>query len=233
MLGSIGDAVIATDVEGRVVLMNPTAESLCGWTQIEAIGKPLSEVFHIVNEKTRLVVESPVDKVFRDGQSLAWRTIPFLIGRDKQETAIDDSAAPIIDDSALFPGSCWFFATCGKRRPPAGVERSARGDRRSSNDIIVSKTLDGIVSSGTGGGANPGLLRRRIRPAFRCLCRPKARGHRPKFSADPAGQRSTTTRRSGGGKTARLSTSRSPSRPFAMLPVASWEHRRSAATSRC
>ena len=62
-LRSIGDAVIATDAHGRIVLMNGVAESLVGWPEAEAIGQPLHEVFHIINEHTRLEVESPVARV--------------------------------------------------------------------------------------------------------------------------------------------------------------------------
>src|SRR5436853_4246663 len=56
-LASIGDAVISTDAEGRVTLMNGVAESLTGWTQADALGRPLLEVFQIVNERTRRPVE--------------------------------------------------------------------------------------------------------------------------------------------------------------------------------
>ena len=66
-LSSIGDAVIATDKEGRVVFMNPVAEKLTGWTQDEAVGQPLEAVFRIVNEETRQTVENPVQKVL-DGR---------------------------------------------------------------------------------------------------------------------------------------------------------------------
>ncbi len=66
-LRSIGDAVIATDTSGRVTFMNPVAERLTGWKTAEARGRPLAEVFRIVNEETRAEVESPVVKVLRDG----------------------------------------------------------------------------------------------------------------------------------------------------------------------
>ena len=66
-MSSIGDAVIATDVEGRVTLLNSNAEKRIGWTNAEASGKPLREVFKIVNEETREQVESPVSKAIRQG----------------------------------------------------------------------------------------------------------------------------------------------------------------------
>ena len=66
-LGSIGDAVITTDTEGRVTFLNPVAESLTGWTQDEAAGVLLEDVFNIINQDTRKTVESPTVRALRDG----------------------------------------------------------------------------------------------------------------------------------------------------------------------
>jgi PAS domain-containing protein len=66
-LGSIGDAVIASDPDGRVTYMNGAAETLTGWPAQEALGHPLGEVFEIVNEKTRQPVENPAALVIRSG----------------------------------------------------------------------------------------------------------------------------------------------------------------------
>ena len=66
-LASIGDAVIATDRQGKVAFLNPVAEALTGWTQADAKGQPLGMVFVILNEQTRQAVENPVAKVLRDG----------------------------------------------------------------------------------------------------------------------------------------------------------------------
>src|SRR5205085_5085402 len=96
-LSSIGDAVIATDNAGRVLFMNAVAEKLTGWRQPEAAGAPLDRVFRIVNEGTRATVESPVEKVLREGtvQGLANHTV--LVAQDGTERPIDDCAAPIRD----------------------------------------------------------------------------------------------------------------------------------------
>src|SRR5207249_2772089 len=67
-LTSIGDAVIATDGQGRIVFMNPVAERLTGWPERQAAGQPLDDVFRIVNELTRQTVENPVTRVLREGQ---------------------------------------------------------------------------------------------------------------------------------------------------------------------
>ncbi len=92
---SIGDAVIATDAQGRITMMNPVAESLTGWAELEAQGRVLSEVFRIVNEQTRESVPSPVEKVLKDGLVVGLANHTMLIARDGHETPIDDSGAPI------------------------------------------------------------------------------------------------------------------------------------------
>ena len=82
-LASIGDAVIVTDSQGRVTFLNGEAERLTGWTNGEAEGRPLTTVFHIINEQTRQPVEDPVRKVFRLGTAvgLANHTILDYQGR--------------------------------------------------------------------------------------------------------------------------------------------------------
>ena len=94
-LHSIGDAVLATDVKGRITRMNPVAETLTGWSLSLAKGKPVDEVFRIVNEMTREPALVPVERVLQTGevQGLANHTV--LIARDGSECAIADSAAPI------------------------------------------------------------------------------------------------------------------------------------------
>ncbi|HZT59742.1 MAG TPA: PAS domain-containing protein, partial [Pyrinomonadaceae bacterium] len=97
-LKSIGDAVISTDAAGRVVFMNAVAERLTGWPMEEARGLPLREVFRIVNEYTRAEVESPVEKVLREGRVVGLANHTVLLARDGTETPIDDSGAPIHDE---------------------------------------------------------------------------------------------------------------------------------------
>ncbi len=98
-LGCIGDAVIATDAETLVSFMNPTAEAMTGWKLQEAAGKPLHDVFNIVNEDTRDLVESPVTKAIRLGAIVGLANHTVLIARDSTERFIDDSAAPIRDEA--------------------------------------------------------------------------------------------------------------------------------------
>jgi PAS domain S-box-containing protein len=94
-LRSIGDAVIATDPRGLVTMMNHVAEGLTGWSEGDARGRPLGEVFHIVNEHTRAIVESPVDKVLESGVIVGLANHTVLLARGGEEIAIDDSGAPI------------------------------------------------------------------------------------------------------------------------------------------
>jgi diguanylate cyclase (GGDEF)-like protein/PAS domain S-box-containing protein len=94
-LHSIGDAVITTDAHAMVEYLNPVAEALTGWTTAEAQGRPLSEVFRIVNEQSRQPAPDPVKRCIREGKIVGLANHTVLIGRHGQEYHIDDSAAPI------------------------------------------------------------------------------------------------------------------------------------------
>ncbi len=93
----IGDGVISTDEHGRVAFINPIAETLTGWPQAEAHGRPLTEVFHIVNAQTREHCENPVDKVLARGETVGLANDAVLVARDGTERQIADSGAPIRD----------------------------------------------------------------------------------------------------------------------------------------
>jgi PAS domain S-box-containing protein len=102
-LRSIGDAVIATDPAGCVVLMNGIAEQLTGWPEAEARGRPLEEVFAIVSDETRVPCENPVTRVLREGKVVGLANHTVLRSRRGIDIPIDDSAAPIRDaKGALF-----------------------------------------------------------------------------------------------------------------------------------
>ncbi len=98
-LNSIGDAVITTDYEGKVMLMNPIAEKLTGWKTEDAVGRSLTEVFHIINAITRQTVENPVKKVLSTGKVVGLANHTVLISKDGKEYHIADSAAPIVDQT--------------------------------------------------------------------------------------------------------------------------------------
>ena len=108
-LRSIGDAVIATDREGRVTRMNPVAEQLTGWSLAEAAGKPLEDVFRIINAQTRAPVENPIAKVLASGQVVGLANHTALIARDGIVRQIADSAAPIRDAEGRIRGIVLVF----------------------------------------------------------------------------------------------------------------------------
>lgn len=96
-LESIGDGVITTGINALVTYMNPIAEKMTGWSNKEAYGRPLLEVFRIVNESTRKLVPNPVEVVLEHGEIYGLANHTLLIGRHGDEYAIEDSAAPIRD----------------------------------------------------------------------------------------------------------------------------------------
>ncbi|MBI5918162.1 MAG: EAL domain-containing protein [Nitrosomonadales bacterium] len=108
-LASIGDAVVVTDSRGAVDYLNAVAEAMIGWPLSEARGKPLHEVFHIVNEQTRKLVENPVDVVLREGRIVGLANHTVLISRDGRECAIEDSAAPVRDLAGAIHGVVLVF----------------------------------------------------------------------------------------------------------------------------
>jgi PAS domain S-box-containing protein len=146
-LGSIGDAVIATDAEGRVTFINQVAESLTGWKHADALGKPLAEVFHIVNEQTRRQVENPALHAIREGVISGLANHTLLLARDGTERPIDDSGAPIKDAQGQTLGAVLIFRDVTERRRLERERALLANIVASSEDAIISKTLDGIIES--------------------------------------------------------------------------------------
>lgn len=108
-LSSIGDAVITTDVESLVTFMNPVAEQLTGYSQAEALGKPISHVFNIFNEINLEPAEIPVDKVIRNGFVIGLANHTGLVSKTGETISIADSAAPIRDDNGKILGVVMVF----------------------------------------------------------------------------------------------------------------------------
>ena len=115
-LSSIGDAVIATDGEGRVMFLNPVAANLIGWSQDEALGRPLSEVFRIINEQTRQPLANPAMVAMHRSAVVSLTNHTLLVARDGSEIAIDDSAAPICDRQRTTVGAVLVFRAVAERR---------------------------------------------------------------------------------------------------------------------
>ncbi len=108
-LRSIADAVIATDDAGCVTFMNPVAEALTGWPVEEALGRPLAQVFRLVDALSRKEVESPSAKALRHGVVVGLAGHTALIARDGKSILVEDSAAPIHDDAGALTGVVLVF----------------------------------------------------------------------------------------------------------------------------
>jgi PAS domain S-box-containing protein len=148
---SIGDAVIACDIEARVVFMNFVAEQLTGWKETEARGLALHKVFPIFNEETREVVENPVDKVRRLGTVVGLANHTFLVSKNGTEICIDDSGAPIRDSAGKMIGVVLVFRDITERRISEGAlmraeKLAAAGRLAASVAHEVNNPLEGLTN---------------------------------------------------------------------------------------
>lgn len=139
-LYSIGDAVITTDIRGKIKYLNPVAEELTGWRERQVVGKPLRRVFKIINEDTRQSVESPMERVLKEGLVVGLANHTLLIAKDGREVPIADSGAPIRDEEGNIIGVVLVFRD-------QTAERAARRALEESEEryrLIVEKSHDGI-----------------------------------------------------------------------------------------
>jgi PAS domain S-box-containing protein len=134
-LRGIGDGVIATDAEGRVRHMNPIAEELTGWSEAEAAGHQLKEVFHILNEETRADVENPVDRVLRESRVVGLANHTILIARDGTEKPIADSGAPIHDEDGSLVGVALVFRDRSEERAAERVLQESEAMLKQSQRV--------------------------------------------------------------------------------------------------
>ncbi|MBV8906025.1 MAG: PAS domain-containing protein [Acidobacteriia bacterium] len=138
-LASIGDAVVATDTEGKVTLLNGLASALTGWTQEEAMGRHLAEVFTILNGQTGIPVESPVYKLIRDGTTVCLGSHTSLLSRNGRQIPIDSTGAAIRTPDGVIHGVVLIFRDASERRR---AERE-RERVRSADERLV-QILDSI-----------------------------------------------------------------------------------------
>jgi PAS domain S-box-containing protein len=141
-LTSIGDGVIATDNQGRVLFLNPVAELLTGWTLEDAVGRPSDEVFRIVNEQTREPVDNPIARVLREGKVVGLANHTILISKDGGEWPIADSGAPIRDERGHILGVVMVFLEITERkRTEEQLQEQARAlreaDRRKDEYLAM------------------------------------------------------------------------------------------------
>ncbi len=148
ILRGIADAIIVTDYVGRIELLNPVAEELTGWKHSAALGKPLAEIFHVVDAKSGEKVENPVTKVLRHGKRVEFGNRPFLIGKDGHKVPISESGAPLHDSLGNITGVVLVFRDRSKEH---FIERLAEIRLRislyantHSLDALLTKVLDEI-----------------------------------------------------------------------------------------
>jgi PAS domain S-box-containing protein len=139
-LDSIGDAVIVADAGGQVSFLNGAAQALTGWSAADALGRPLTDVFRIVDETSRRPVESPLARVVREGLVVGLADHTLLVALDGTERPVDDSGAPIRDRDGTVIGAVLVFRDVTERRRAEGerarllaAERSARTEAESAS----------------------------------------------------------------------------------------------------
>ncbi|MDC0713679.1 PAS domain S-box protein [Stigmatella sp. ncwal1] len=134
-LHSIGDAVIATDSTGCITFLNPVAVAVTGWTWEEVRNQPLTGIFHIINEYTRLPVENPVERVLREGHVVGLANHTLLIRKDGSEVPIDDSAAPIRDGKGALMGVVLVFRDISDKKLAETERALALSDARTAREF--------------------------------------------------------------------------------------------------
>src|ERR1017187_5549599 len=144
-LGSIGEAVIATDSEGRVTFLNPVAAALTGWQQEEALNQPVGDVFKIINEKSGMSADDEVLQVLEERQILTVANNVALITRDGREVSVEHSAAPILAGEGKVIGVVLVFRDVAERRQ----EQEATAEQASlielTQDSVFVIDMEGTV----------------------------------------------------------------------------------------
>ena len=149
-LYSIGDGVLACDERGRVTRINPVAERLTGWSEREAIGRPLEEVFNIINEETRAKAPNPVTQVLAEGVAVGLANDTALIARDGTERPIADSGAPIRDAQGNTRGAVLVFRDVTEERRAAELIRRAQYEVQRSEESLRATLYsigDGVLAT--------------------------------------------------------------------------------------
>jgi PAS domain S-box-containing protein len=130
ILRSMADGVIVADGKGCIRICNRAAENLTGWSEDDAFGKSLSEVFHLLDAKTRVVLDNQGARAVRANQPVDLDPNAVLIKSDGKEIGVEGSVAPIIDDGGILAGTVLTFRQRADRAPqPARNGEASRGQR--------------------------------------------------------------------------------------------------------
>ncbi|HXM42873.1 MAG TPA: CHASE3 domain-containing protein [Bryobacteraceae bacterium] len=135
-IASIGDGVITTDTAGRVVSLNPIAQSLTGWPQDQAVGKPLEEIFNLANDETGAAAGSPVRAALRAGRITGLTDRTTLTAKDGRRISIDDSAAPIRSANGRVTGAVLVFRDVTQRRGAELLEKKAAAEIARHSELL-------------------------------------------------------------------------------------------------
>lgn len=161
MLDSIGDAVLSTDLTGRVTYLNPVAERMTGWTVSEAIGRPSQEVMRIIDAESREPVRDPLALAVRCGANVGVSENCLLVSRDGRESALEDTAAPIRDRYARVTGAVIVFRDVGAARALSlRMSHLAQHDVLTGlpNRLLLSDRLDRAIATARRHGGSLAVL---------------------------------------------------------------------------
>jgi PAS domain S-box-containing protein len=142
-LASIGDGVIATDPNGSVLLLNNVAEEMTGWSGAKARGRPIWEVFRVINESTRKPVDDPALKALRERAVTRLESGALLVTRDKQELPVEHCGAPILGFDGSLAGAVLIFRDVTERRRTAQRQSMLVGElnHRVKNALAIVQSL--------------------------------------------------------------------------------------------
>lgn len=167
-LQSIGDGIISTDANCLINLMNPIAERLTGWTQAEALGKPLHEIFRVIDEQTRLPIRNPATEVLATGNIARLANHAMLISKDGAETPVADSGAPICDEAGQITGVVLVFRDQTRERAARrAVEASEARYRQLFENMSAGFALHEMLCDEAGNAVDYRFLQ--VNPAFETM----------------------------------------------------------------
>ena len=160
-LQSIGDAVITTDTEGNITWLNPVAERMTGWLASEAMGRPLDQVFHIVDNTTKTPAENPILACIKHDKVMGLAANTLLISRNGEEFGVQDSASPIRNDQGEMLGAVLVFHDVTEQRRITGeMSYRARHDALTGlvNRLEFETQLDRLLAKSRQNGSVHALM---------------------------------------------------------------------------